>query len=49
MKLLAISSVGASVLGSVLAPMFEVEQVSTDIGCNPTRLVAGYFSSFVRG
>jgi len=33
----------------LLTPMFEVEQESADVGCNLTRLVAGYFSSFVRG
>jgi len=45
MKLLVIRSV----VGSILTPMFEVELLSPDVGCNLMRLVAGYFSSFVRG
>jgi hypothetical protein len=49
MKLLVIINVGATVVGSVLTPMFEVEQVAPDVGCNLMRLVVGYFSSFFRG
>jgi hypothetical protein len=49
MKLLVISNVGATVVGSILTPMFEVEQLSPDVGCSLTRLVAEYFSSFFRG
>jgi hypothetical protein len=36
MKLLVIINVGVTVVGLVLIPMFEVEKMSPDVGCNLT-------------
>jgi hypothetical protein len=43
MKLLMIINVGVTVVGLILIPMFEVEKMSPDVGCNLTRLVARIF------